>query len=150
MIFSNTLIRCRSIIKTDISSSVIALVPGYLLPRSTGYTPIISHSTPSYHTRSSGGSKGGSGGSGPPLRFPGKSSCTWKNSLYLLKNSSKFVWLDLSPKDDQNRGEDTKISKIFLGENPPKTINGFHNLIKLKSMKWQKLIAIFSRAWSNS
>ena len=41
----------------------------------------------------SGGSKGGGGGQGgqdpppPPLRFPGRSSCTWKNSLYLLKNS---------------------------------------------------------------
>ena len=34
--------------------------------------------------------RGGSGGSGPPLRFPGKISCTWKNSLYLLKNSVKI------------------------------------------------------------
>ena len=43
---------------------------------------------------------------------------------------SKLVWLDLSHKDDQNRGEDTNISKIFLGENPQNNqsqYNGFHN-----------------------
>ena len=29
-----------------------------------------------------------------------------------MKNKvSTFVWLDLSPKDDQDRAEDTKISK---------------------------------------
>ena len=33
------------------------------------------------------------GGSGPPLRFPGKISCTWKNSLYLLKNSVKICMI---------------------------------------------------------
>ena len=33
-----------------------------------------------------------------------------------MKNKvSKFVWLYLSPKDDQNHGEDT----VFWGENPP-------------------------------
>ena len=37
----------------------------------------------------------------------------------LLHKVSKFVCLDLSPKDDQNRGEDTKISNKKLGENPP-------------------------------
>ena len=44
----------------------------------------------------SGGSKGG-GVRGvrtpPPLRFPGRSSCTWKNSLYLLKNSVKICMI---------------------------------------------------------
>ena len=34
-------------------------------------------------------------------------------------NVSKSVWLDLSPKDYQNRGDDTKNYKIVLGENPP-------------------------------
>ena len=35
-----------------------------------------------------------------------------------MKNKvSTFVCLDLSPKDDQNRGEDTNISKQILGEN---------------------------------
>ena len=29
--------------------------------------------------------------------------------------------IDLSPKDDQNRGEDTNISKIFLGRTPKAT-----------------------------
>ena len=33
-----------------------------------------------------------------------------------MKNQvSTFVWLYLSLKDDQDRGEDTKIYKIFLG-----------------------------------
>ena len=37
--------------------------------------------------------EGGSGGSGPPLRFLGKSFCTWKINLYLLRNNvSKFVF----------------------------------------------------------
>ena len=47
------------------------------------------------HAEVSGGSKGGggSGGQDPPLRFPGKISCTWKNSLYLLKNSVKMCMI---------------------------------------------------------
>ena len=40
-----------------------------------------------------------------------------------MKNKvSTFVWLDLTHKYDQDRGEDTKISQIFLGENPAFTI----------------------------
>ena len=36
------------------------------------------------------GGGGGSRGSGtPPLGFPGKSSCPWKNNRYLLKTSDK-------------------------------------------------------------
>ena len=75
-----------------------------------------------------------------------------ENPAFTIKYE-KFVWSDLSPKDDQNRGEDTKISKIFLGRTPLRQnnqsqYNTFHNLTKFKSMKWQKLIAIFSRAWS--
>ena len=45
---------------------------------------------------------------------------------FMTNKVSKFAWLNLSPKDDQGRGEDTinycgedtKISKNFLGENP--------------------------------
>ena len=75
---------------------------------------------------------GGQGGQDPPppLRFPGRSSCTWKIDFICWRIVSKFVWLDISPKDDQNRGEDTNISKIVLGENPQNNqsqYNGFHN-----------------------
>ena len=61
---------------------------------------------------------------------------------------SKFVCLGLSPKDHQNRGEDTTISKKSWGRTPLRQNNQsqyhtFHNLIKLNNMKWQKLIAIF-------
>ena len=100
----------------------------------------------------SGGSRGGVRGVRTPPEIPGKSFCTWKINLYLLRNKvSKCVWLDLSPEDDQNRGEDIKISKIFLGETPLRQnnqsqYNGLHNLIKLKSMKWQQLFAIFAKA----
>ena len=48
----------------------------------------------------SGGSKGGVTGVRTPPEIPGK----------------KFLHME----DDQNRDEDTKISKNFLGDNPPK------------------------------
>ena len=67
----------------------------------------------------SGGSRGGVWGIRTPLRFLGKSFCTWKINLYLLRNKvSKFVWLDLSPEDDQNRGEDIKFQKKFSTKQP--------------------------------
>ena len=70
----------------------------------------------------SGGSKGGGGqgGQDPPWDSREKVPAHGKIAFICWRIVSKFVWLDLSPKDDQNRGEDTKISKKFLGENPPK------------------------------
>ena len=50
------------------------------------------------------------------LKFRGEDTTISKKFLVggetpLRHKESKFVCLDLSPKDDQNRGEDTKISK---------------------------------------
>ena len=61
---------------------------------------------------------------------------------------SKFVLSDLSPKDDQNRGEDTKISKIFLGRTPLRQnnqsqYNTFNNCIP--RTKYVRGILWFSR-----
>ena len=63
---------------------------------------------------------GGQGGQDPPWDSREEVPAHGKIAFICWRIVSKFVWLDLSPKDDQNRGEDTNISKIFLGENPPK------------------------------
>ena len=49
-----------------------------------------------------------------------------------MKNKvSTFVSIDLSPKDDQDRGEDTKIAKNIWGESPfAKTTS--HNTIHFR------------------
>ena len=95
-------------------------------PLITKIMPEMGFPAPKLHWRTQRGGQGGQDPP-PPLRFLGKSFCTWKINLYLLRNKvSKFVWLDLSPEDDQNRGEDIKISKNLLGETPfDKTTN--HN-----------------------
>ena len=68
------------------------------------------------------GSKGGGvrGVRTPPEIPRKKFPAHGKIAFICWRIVSKFVWLDLSHKDDQNRGENTNISKIFLGENPPK------------------------------
>ena len=75
---------------------------------------------------------GGQGGQDPPWDSQEEVPAHGKIAFICWKIVSKFAWLDLSPKDDQNRGEDTNISKIFLGRTPQNNqsqYNGFHNPI---------------------